>query len=269
MAACLIAGLFCVQAEAAPKVRLIQQTKIVLKIRPLTATPQTEPSDGIFPLEIKPGEGGESEFAILWPQELGASRVRFLAQEVTPRGDQSHAVEIRGELTLADGRQIRSDQLFEFDEHGTTLFELFQYEGRSLIFAIEAQTEVETVLPARPTVGAPVLFKLEIQRVQGEKVISLETNLMHTFIGEPVAYSFRLGSGPESDSALISLTPVRLLGGIAEIELEITGTLRGPEGPLILGRKQDWHASRGAATALAFVSGEPAVGYRFLISADF
>jgi len=267
--ACLIVGSLCLQAKAAPNVKFIQRTKIVLKIRPLTATPLPEPSDGAFLLEIKPGEGGESEFSILWPQELGTSRVLIRALEATPSGGQSHAVEIRGELTLPDGRLISAGQLFGFNERGTTLFELFQHEGRSLIFAIEAETEIETILPGRPTVGAPVLFKLEIQRVEGEKVVSLETNLMHTFIGEEVTYAFRLGSSPESDSALISLNPVRFLGDIAEIEIAVTGTLPGEQGPLVIGRQQQWHASRGAATSLSFASGEPLSGYRFLVSADF
>lgn len=269
IAALMIAGLFCGQVKAAPDVKLVQRTRILLHISPLTATALEAPADGSFPLKIDPEKGGRAEFSVNWPQEIGVSHVLIEAAETVPTGDQSHALQIEGKLTFPDGRKIGAGQRMEFNERSTTLFELCRYEDRSLIFAIEAETEIETVLPGPPSVGAPVLFRLEIQRQEGEKRISLETDLMHTFIGEGVEYAFRLGESPESDSALISLTPVRLIGGIAEIEIEISGTLPGPEGPLVLARKQQWHASRGAATALSFVSGEPAVGYRFLVSADF
>jgi hypothetical protein len=269
IAALLIGGLFCAEAEAAPKVKFLQRTKIVAKVQPLTATAQPEPDEGSFQMEIRQGKGGETSFSVNWPQELGASRVLIRILEAVPSGEYSHALAIEGELTFPDGHKVTSSQLFEFNERGTTLFELCRYEERSLIFAIEVETEIETVLPSRVMVGDPVRFKLEVQRVEGEKMIPLETNLMRTFIGEGVNYAFRLGSSPESDSAHISLTPVRLIGEIAEIEIEISGTLPGPDGPLVLGRKQLWHASRGAATALSFASGEPPAGYRFLVSADF
>jgi hypothetical protein len=269
IAALLAGGLVCAGAQAAPKVKLLQRTKIMIKVRPLTATAQPEPDEGAFRMEVRQGKGGETGFSVNWPQELGRSRVLIRALEAVPSGEQSHALAIEGELTFPDGHKVTNSQQFGFNERGTTLFELCRYEERSLIFAIEVETEVETVLPSRVTVGDPVQFKLEVQRVDGEKLIPLETNLMRTFIGEGVTYAFRLGSSPESDSALISLTPVRLIGAIAEIEIEISGTLPGPDGPLVLGKKQQWHASRGAATALSFASGEPPAGYRFLVSADF
>jgi hypothetical protein len=269
MAALMTAALICGQAETAPDVELQKRTKILLEIHPLTATHTSPTADDSFQLEVDREGSAKSEFSLLWPKDAGQSRVVVRALQTLPSAEWNHAVQIFGELTLPDGRRVHASRLIEFDERSTTLFELFRSEEQSLILAIEAETTVETVLPGRSVVGAPVLFKLEIQRVEGEETFSLETNLMRTFIGEAVAYSFRLGSTPDSDSALISLTPARLLGGIAEIEIEVSGILPGPEGPIILARKQQWHASRGAATSLSFVSGEPAVGYRFLVSADF
>jgi hypothetical protein len=268
-AALLAAVTICAQVIAAPKVNLVQRTTITLKIRPLTATPKAEPVAGAFSLEVEQGGSEEVAFQLLWPDSGSTSSVRILASETVPSGDMTHAVEIQGELTLPGGRLVQSRQTLEFRNRTTALFELFSSGGQSLILAIEAETSIETVASLTPTVGEPLLFKLEIQRVEGKRAIPLETNLLHTFIGEAVSYSFRLGSSPESDSALISLEPTRLLGGIAEIDLEITGTLPGDDGPVVLGKRERWLASSGAVTSLSFTTGEPASGYRFLVTASF
>ncbi len=255
--------------EAAPKVDLVQQTTVALKVRPLTAALKSEPEGGAFSMELDGGNVVELAFELLWPEAGSTSSIVLRAAETIPRGDAAHAVELRSELTLPGGKLVRSHKQLEFDTAATALFELASRGGRPLILAIEAETSTETVVAGRPTVGRPVLFRLEVQRLEGERTIPLESNLLHTFIGQAVTYSFRLGGDPESDSALVTLEPARLLGEIAEINLEVSGTLPGEEGPVMLAKRERWLASRGAATSLSFTSGEPAAGYRFVVTARF
>jgi hypothetical protein len=264
----LLAAL-CGPADAAPKIDLVQETTVILKVRPLTAAPGSEPAGGAFSMELDGDDGVELAFELLWPEGGSTSSLVLRAAEAVPRGDMAHAVELQSELTLPGGRVVRSRKQFEFDSGATTLFELSNEGGRPLIVAIEAETSTATVVAEKPTVGRPVLFRLEIQRLEGDRAIPLESNLLHTFIGQAVTYSFRLGGDPESDSALVTLEPSRLLGEIAEINLEVSGTLPGNEGPVVLGKRERWLASRGAATSLSFTAGEPAAGYRFVVTARF
>lgn len=264
----LLAAL-CGPAHAAPKVDLVQQTTITLNVRPLTAAPRSEPAGGAFSVELQGSDAVELAFELHWPEADSTSALVLRAAETVPRGDMAHAVEVHGELTLPGGKVVRSRKQFEFDGDATVLFELFNDGGRPLIVVIEAETSTETVVAARPTVGRPVLFRLEIQRLEGDTAIPLESNLLHAFFGQAVSYSFRLGSDPKSDSALVTLEPARLLGEIAEINLEVSGTLPGGEGPVVLGKRERWLASRGAATSLSFTTGEPASGYRFVVTARF
>jgi hypothetical protein len=257
-------------ADAAPKVDLVKETTITLKVRPLTAEPRGEPEGGAFSVELDGGNAVELAFDLLWPDSGSTSAVVLSAAETMPRGDMAHAVELHGALTLPGGEVVRSHRQFEFDDGGATaLFELHSDGERNLILAVEAETSTETIVAGRPTVGRPVLFRLEIQRLEGERAIPLESNLMHTFIGQAVSYSFRLGGDPDSDSALVTIEPARLLGEIAELNLEVSGTLPGGEGPVVLGKRERWLASRGAATSLSFTTGEPASGYRFVVTARF
>jgi hypothetical protein len=259
----------CAQAHAAPKIDFVRHTTITLKVRPLTASPKTEPTGGAFSMVLDKADGAELELELLWPEDDSISSLVLRAVEAVPRGDMTHAVELHGKLTLPGGKVVRSRKQFEFDGGATTLFELSSEGGRPLIVAIEAETLTETTVAGKPTVGSPVLFRLEIQRLEGDRAIPLESNLLNTFIGQAISYSFRLGSDPESDSALVTLEPTRLLGGIAEINIEISGTLPGDEGPVVLGKRERWLASRDTATTLTFTVGDPPSGYRFLVTARF
>jgi hypothetical protein len=98
---------------------------------------------------------------------------------------------------------------------------------------------------------------------------SLEDNFLNTLVGEPVSYAFRMTDTPEAEAVMIELRPLRLHANIAEIDVEITGTMTLDEEVIVVGRTEHWLASRGATSTLAFESGEPPSGYRFRITARF
>ena len=111
-----------------------------------------------------------------------------------------------------------------FRSPSTVLFEVFRDVDRSLTLAVASEIETRTVYSHRPTMGRPLAFSLEIQRVLEGKPISLETDLLSTFVGESVSYSFDLG-GPDAESVRVQLTPLRIVGEIIEIDAQISGKL--------------------------------------------
>jgi hypothetical protein len=118
-------------------------------------------------------------------------------------------------------------------------------------------------------VGAPVLFQIAIERRDGGRAVPLESNRLVTFLGEGVEYSFSHGEGGGRESLRLVLTPVRLDGDVAEVEVDVTGSLPGAGGPLLLSRRERILTSRRATSSLEVTAGDPPAGYRFRITTDF
>jgi hypothetical protein len=255
--------------RAGPRVQVQRQTRIDLAFKPLTASvaPGTDPA--ALALAINPHGGGETEFRLLWPGDDSTTLLKLNATRSESAGSTKHLVALEALLTLPDGSKVRSSTRFDFDERTTALFEVYRIEGNALTLIVEAEASEETIISRGGAIGPPVRFFLEIQRVQDGKTISLETNLLQTFVGEAVSYGFRLGDTPASDAARLSLRPVRMSGELLEIEVEIDGTLPMDEELVVLGRRESWIASRGVVSTFSFESGEPPEGYRFLVTADF
>jgi len=220
-------------------------------------------------LRVDPRDGGETQFALAWPDSTSESGLKLRAAQAPPASDMDHAVDLEAELTLPSGRTVRARRRIELDSRTTVLFEIHRHDERPLTLVIEAEASQETIISRHPVVGAPVRFLLEVQRVERGRTVSLETNRLQAFEGQSVSYSFRLGDSPGAEAARVSLRPLRVSGSIVEIEVETDGKLPDGEGLLVIGRRERWVASRGTTSTLAFESGDPPSGYRILVTADF
>ena len=256
-------------ATAAPRVQVTRHTNIELELSPINASPAPGTDPAALELIARPGETGTTAFALRWPDEDSSCRLELRAAQSPPSAGQTHAVEVEAELTLPDGSKVRSNRKLEFDERQTSLFEVYRIGERALTLVIEARAEEETVISKRTTVGPPVRFMVEIQRVAAGRSITLESDFLQTFVGEPVSYSFSLGAAEEADSVHFTLKPLRISGSLLEIEVDTSGTMPGEEGPLLLGRREKLIASEGAVSTLSFETGDPPTGYRFLVTANF
>ena len=256
-------------AGAGPRPQLTQRTWIDLKITPMNGSPVEGTSPERLLLKVHPLDGGETAFTLAWPDPESATRLTLRATQSPPSGSMEHAVDLEAELTLAAGRTVRSHRRLELDDRATTLFEVYRQGERPLTLLIEAEASRETVIARHPHVGAPVRFLLEVQSVQQGKVISLETNELQAFEEQAVSYSFRFGDSPDSEAVRVSLKPLRVNGSIVEIEVETDGKLPSESGLVVIGRRERWVASRGSTSTLAFESGDPPSGYRFLVTPIF
>jgi hypothetical protein len=102
--------------------------------------------------------------------------------------------------------------------------------------------------------------------VDGESV-PLETNDLSTFVGETVEYMFRIGHGDSLEHVRLALTPARLEDDLAEILVDLTGTIHaGLREPLLLSRHDTLFTDRGTTSEVAATVGEPADGFVFKIT---
>ena len=62
---------------------------------------------------------------------------------------------------------------------------------------------------------------------------------------------------------------VEILGDVAEIEVEISGMLPGPEGLKLVSRTEQWFSSRLSTSTAALEAGDPPTGYRFRVTPRF
>jgi hypothetical protein len=252
-----------------PGVHLNQRTWIDLKITPANAEPAESGSPDLLLVRVDPQRGGRTEFTLAWPDPGSRTLLRLRAAQAVSASDLRHAVDLDVELTLPSGGAVRAQRRIELDDRATALFEVYRHEERPLTLVIEAEASQEMVISRYAQVGKPVRFLLEIQRVERGKVVSLETDRLQAFEGHDVSYSFRLGSDPDAEAARLRLRPLRVGDEIVEIEIETDGRLPGPDGLLVIGRRERWVASRGTTSTLAFESGEPPTGYRFLVTPEF
>lgn len=255
-------------ANASP-IGFEKRTKITIEVRPLTADLVSERDALHANLVLDSDDPAQTELGLAWPGNDDRSTLVLSASRVTPRDSGAIALDFDGRLTLPDGSTVHAARSISFDDETTALFEVYRYGDRSLTLAIKATATTELVVSSKRAPGSQVRFRLEIVRVVDGREASLEDNYLNTLIGEPVTYAFRMTDTPEAEAVMIVLKPLRLHANIAEIDVEISGTMTLNEEVIVIGRTEHWLASRGATSTLAFESGEPPSGYRFRITARF
>jgi hypothetical protein len=114
-----------------------------------------------------------------------------------------------------------------------------------------------------------VRFLIAVLRVDGERTLPLETDDLHTFVGQSVEYSFRQGQDAGLEAVRLTLLPVSVSGDLLTIDAEISGALPGADGTTLVSRRERIVASRRATSRLAATAGTPPAGYQFQVTPEF
>jgi hypothetical protein len=246
------------------------ETHVVLKIDALTVDRGQSKTAATAPeTEIGPGRPGTAELSVPWGTAGGPLSVRVTATLVrmTPDGEAvlglTSLVAPRGGAPASASREIR------LNEEGSGLFDVYGEGDRRLLLTLHAEKVLRAVVRPPAEVGAPVQFAVEVLRVDGERVVSLETNELHTFVGQPVEYSFRRGQGEGLETVRVSLLPVSISGDVVTIDAEIDGALPGAGGASLISHRERIVASRQATSRLNATAGTTPSGYRFQVTPDF
>ena len=254
--------------RAAPSVDF--ETRVVLHLQALTVAQDRTSTTGVS----RDGEVGPSQaiaFELLVPWGPGKSQVsvNLTAKllSVTPGGEAVLMLESQakrpGRPPLTASRELR------LAEEGSGLFEIFGEDDRRLLLAIRGEQVRRAVVRPPAVVGAPVRFTVAVERVDGDRSVLLETNELHTFVGQSVEYSFRSGQDETLETVRLSLLPSAISGDIMTIDASISGALPGAGGTVLLSRNERIAASRHSVSPIAATVGTPPAGYRFQVTPDF
>ncbi len=217
---------------------------------------------------LKADRPARLQFEASW-DEIGDVRVELTGRAEAVGDAGTRRVRLQAILTLPDGRRIQASREAVIKERSTFLFELFRRDRRSFTLAITAEISQTWEVIQTPSFGLPVRFEVEIIRVEGSARTSLERNMLHTFKDETVRYEFKLGPGAADEGLTLSLTPVRLIGDLVEINVYVEGRLAGNDGMTVIARDENLVISRGAMLPVNVTIGDPPVGYCFQVTAIF
>jgi hypothetical protein len=246
------------------------ETHVVLTIEALTVEEGRQKAAGISQeAEIGPFQPATIRFAVPWGSEGASLSVRLDARltSLTPDGDAvlhcESSVSRAGRTPVLASREIR------LAEEGSGLFEIFGDGARRLVLTLRGEQVRRAVVRTLASVGAPVRFLVAVERVDGERIVLLETNELNTFVGQSIEYSFRHGQDEGLEAVRLSILPTAVSGDLVTVEAEISGALPGAGGTVLVSHRERIVASRRATSRLAATTGTPPAGYRFQVTPDF
>jgi hypothetical protein len=244
-------------------------TALRIEVTPLIvesgATRSLEP----ISLDAAGDEAGTAETSLAWSPAGPPLSLSLEAAVLEGGGEREHAFRLEATVRIGDSPPVRSRRLLTVAEGSTGLFDVLDDGSRRLVLSVRVEEVTRPVVRARREVGTPVLLRLEIQRREGERSQTLESNRLVTFLHEGVEYSFAHGEGSARESLRLVFTPLHVAGDVAELEVEVSGTLPDAAGPHVISRTERILASRHATSKVDVVAGDPPAGYRFLITPDF
>lgn len=248
-------------SAAADRVKKIPLVEI--EVRALS-----EPEPQRRALVLKADRPARLQFETGW-DEIGDVRVELTGRAEAAGNAGARRVRLQALLALPDGRRIQASREAVVKERSTFLFELFRQDDRPFTLAITAEISQGLEVIHTVSVGSPVRFEIEVVRVEGSAQTSLERNMLHTFVNQTVRYEFNRGPDLTDEALTLSLTPVRLIGDLAEIKVNIEGRLSKDEEVTVIARDENLVVNRGATSSIDVMIGDPPVGYRFRVTALF
>jgi len=255
-------------AHAGPSIQ--EEARIALEIDAVLVETDGGRSIGTREVEIPRAGRGEVDLAVPWPESAGGPGSLHLEATGAARPEgEPQEVRLKAVLSLRSGRTVTAERVLSLGEGGASLFEVFGEERTRLVLAVRGERVTRPVLRESLGVGTPVRFHLVVERVDGERSIAVETNDLSSFLGEQVEYSFRRGEGATAESVRLVLTVENIVGDMAEVETDVSASLPGASAPILMSHQDRLFATRGAVSTITVVNGEPAAGYRFLVTPQF
>jgi hypothetical protein len=264
--ACSIAAISF--TRAAPSVDF--ETRVVLHVQALTvAQDRTTATGAVRDGEVGPSKDAPFELAVPWGPGKTQVTVTLTAKLLSVTPDGEAVLMLQSEARKSGRPPLSASRELRLAEEGSGLFEIFGESDRRILLAIRGEKVRRAVVRPPLVVGAPVRFTVAVERVEGDRSVLLETNELHTFVGQSVEYSFRSGQDESLETVRLALLPSTISGDIMTIEASISGALPGAGGTVLLSRNERIAASRQSVSPIAALAGTPPAGYRFQVTPDF
>jgi hypothetical protein len=245
------------------------EPRLRLEVQPVAVSGGDTRSFESRTVEIDPAGGGSIRLELDWPEANSSSRID-LHFSGTPAGDgQAHSVRIQSSVTISGSAPVLVDRQAALDEGSIRFVEIYAHGDRHLTLALKVEPILKPVVLKPSGLELPVDFRLEVSRVTEQGVVLLETDSLHTLIGQQVAYSFRRGHGDDLETVRLELTPRAIRGDVLEVQLELQGEIRTGASPLFLSRKETLFTGRSTANEFRATTGDPPLGYLFTVIPRF
>jgi hypothetical protein len=254
--------------HATPSVAV--ETHVVLTIDAMTVDGDRSTTAGLSrEAELGPSQPATVDFSVPWGPDGARLSVRFEARLTSVSPDGEAVLLCESTVTRAGRTPVRSSREIRLADEGSGLFEIFGDNSRRLLLTLRGEQVARAVVRPPAAVGAPVRFLVAIERVDGERIVPLETNELNTFVGQSVEYSFRQGQDEGLEVVRLVLLPSSISGDIVTIEADLSGALPGSGGTVLVSRRERIVASKGATSRVSATTGTPPAGYRFQVTPDF
>jgi len=250
-----------VDVTAAERVKKIPSVEIGVR-----ALVEMEPT--LRPLTLNADRPARLQFSTEW-EAVGRVQVELTGRSEAAGIEGARRVRLRAALNLPDGRRIQATREVLVKDRTTFLFELFRSDDQPFTLAIDAEVVQSWEVVNAVSVGPPVRFEVEVFRVEAGDQTSLERNMLNTFEDQTVKYEFKRGPERTDEALTLSLTPVRLIGDLIEIKVNIAGYLPDDGDVTVYARDENLVVSRGTVSTIEATTGDPPVGYRFQLKALF
>ena len=259
---------FISSGNATPPVAV--ETHVLLRVDALTVeNGQSRPVGITRNVEAGPSQPAAVDFVVPWHPE-GASVSVHVEARLTSFGPDGEAILFfESRATLLGASPVAASREIRLAEEGSGLFEVYGDAGRRLVLTLQGEKADRVVGRPPATVGAPVRFLIAVERVDGERIVLLETNELNTFVGQSVEYSFRHGQDEGLEAVRLTVLPVAVSGDLVTIDAEISGALPGAGGTTLVSHNERIVASRRATSRLTATTGTPPAGYRFQVTPEF
>lgn len=246
------------------------ETRVQLGVGAVTLEDgKTKPAGGRQQTEVGPNTPGSVDFVVPW-RARGESVTVHLSLRLTSLVPGGEAVLMcESTAALPGSKPVAASREIRLADEGSGLFEVFGDGERRILLTLQGEQVERAVVRPPPAVGSPIRFMIAIERVDGERVVPLETNELHTFVGQSVEYSFHLGQGAGVEAVRLTVLPVSIAGDLVTIDAEISGALPGDGGTTLLSRRERIVASRRATSRLQATAGTPPAGYQFQVTPEF
>lgn len=245
---------------------IILEPVVVVDASVVLAGPELPGSVGTHRLVATPSTPGHLELRLPWPGAGAGGASLSLRAEFPETGDEIHLV---AGVSGTGAPPSRAARRLRIGEPGEALWEVFRLHGRRIVLGIRTERQTRPAIAPPPKPGTPVALRLVIERVLGGNAVPLESNDLHTFVGEPIEYAFRRGVGRDEERLRLVVVPLRIVGDVVQLSIEVSARLPGEGDPPPLTRREVMIASRGAESILTVASGEPPAGYRFRFAPEF
>jgi len=254
--------------RAAPSV--VKETHVALTIEAMTVEEGKSKAEGApQEVEIGPFLPAKIDIPVSWGPDGPRLAVRFEARLTAVSPDGEAVLLCEATVTRGAAAPVRSSREIRLADEGSGLFEVYGDGGRRLILTLRGEQVTRAVVRPPSSFGAPVRFRVAVERVDGERIVLLETNDLNTFVGQSVEYSFRMGQDEGLEAVRLALLPTVASGDLITIEAEISGALPGPGGTVLLSHRERIVASKRTTSKVSATTGTPPAGYRFQVTPDF